>query len=141
MFATTSKYRKKQLKQKNKYNYCHSHNDWGPQKQLSTVFVPVYFWKTAEKPETDPQLLWEWQYVLVESIYIFIYMYMKPNYVYTGTCAWRTAILIIIEGHETAFNGMSVCIIPCLTILIHIFKGLSIDLTNGSPQILTNGSP
>ena len=23
--------------------------------------VPAYYWKTIEKPETDPQLLWEWQ--------------------------------------------------------------------------------
>ena len=24
--------------------------------------VPVYYWETVEKPETDPQLLWEWQH-------------------------------------------------------------------------------
>jgi hypothetical protein len=28
-----------------------------------TAFEPVYFWKTLERPETDPQLLWEWQYL------------------------------------------------------------------------------
>jgi hypothetical protein len=30
--------------------------------------IPVYYWKTVEKPETDPQLLWEWQYdVFIEN--------------------------------------------------------------------------
>jgi hypothetical protein len=36
-------------------------------KQLSFLAFPrlsepVYYWKTVEKSETDPQILWEWQY-------------------------------------------------------------------------------
>jgi hypothetical protein len=42
--------------------YCHSQNNWGPQNSSQRFSIPVYYWKTAEKPETDPQLLWEWQY-------------------------------------------------------------------------------
>jgi hypothetical protein len=45
--------------------YCHSHNNWGPRNSFQRLLVPVYFWKTVEKPETDPQLLWEWQYRLM----------------------------------------------------------------------------
>ncbi len=43
--------------------YCHSHNNWGPQNSFQLFLVPVYYWKNLEKPETDPQLLWEWQYL------------------------------------------------------------------------------
>jgi hypothetical protein len=43
--------------------YCHSHNNWGPWNSVQRFLVPVYYWKTVRKPETDPQLLWEWQYV------------------------------------------------------------------------------
>jgi hypothetical protein len=43
--------------------YCDSHNNWGPQNSFQRFVVPVYYWKTVEKPETDPQLLWEWHYV------------------------------------------------------------------------------
>jgi hypothetical protein len=41
--------------------YCHSHNNWGPRTSFQRLLVPVYYWKTIQKPETDPQLLWEWQ--------------------------------------------------------------------------------
>jgi hypothetical protein len=27
--------------------------------------VPVYYWKTVEKPDSDPELLWEWQYFIL----------------------------------------------------------------------------
>ncbi len=40
--------------------YCHSHNNWGPRNSFQQFSVPVYYWKTAEKPETDFQLLWKW---------------------------------------------------------------------------------
>ncbi len=46
------------------YLYCHSHNNWGPRNSFQRLLVPVYFWKTVERPETDPRLLWEWQYML-----------------------------------------------------------------------------
>ncbi len=39
--------------------YCHSHNNWGPRNSFQRFLVPVYYWKTVEKPETGPQLLWE----------------------------------------------------------------------------------
>ncbi len=41
--------------------YCQSHNNWGPRNGFQRFIVPVYQWKTAEKPGTDPQLSWEWQ--------------------------------------------------------------------------------
>jgi hypothetical protein len=37
--------------------YCQSHNN-----SFQRFLVLVYYWKTVWKPETDPQLLWEWQY-------------------------------------------------------------------------------
>jgi hypothetical protein len=40
-------------------SYCHSHNNWGPRNNFQRFLVPVYYWKAVEKPETDPQLLWE----------------------------------------------------------------------------------
>jgi hypothetical protein len=42
--------------------YCHAHNNWGPRNSFQRFLVPVYYWKTVEKPETDPQLFWVWQY-------------------------------------------------------------------------------
>ena len=48
---------------KSPHPYCHSHRNWGPQNSFQRFLVQVYYWKTVEKPETDPQLLWEWQYV------------------------------------------------------------------------------
>jgi hypothetical protein len=48
--------------------YCHSHNIWGPRNSFRRFLVPVYYWETVEKPETDPQLLWEWQYCEFTSI-------------------------------------------------------------------------
>jgi hypothetical protein len=44
------------------HQHCHSHNNWGPWNSFRRFLVPVYYWKTVEKPETDPQLSWEWQY-------------------------------------------------------------------------------
>jgi hypothetical protein len=35
------------------YTYCHSHNNWGPRNSFQRFLVPVYCWKTIEKPETD----------------------------------------------------------------------------------------
>jgi hypothetical protein len=46
-----------------KISYCHSHNNWGPRNNFQRFLVLVFYWKTVEKPETDPQLLWEWQYL------------------------------------------------------------------------------
>ncbi len=48
------------------HTYCHSHNNWGPQNSFPLFLVLVYYWKTIEKPETDPQLLWEWQYLYMQ---------------------------------------------------------------------------
>jgi hypothetical protein len=33
----------------------------GRETAFNSFLVPVYYWKTVEKPKTDPQLLWEWQ--------------------------------------------------------------------------------
>ncbi len=41
--------------------HCHSHNNLGLRNDFQRFWVPVYYWKTVEKPETDPQLLCEWQ--------------------------------------------------------------------------------
>ena len=35
--------------------YCHSHNNWGPWNSFQRLLVPVYYWKSVKKPETDPQ--------------------------------------------------------------------------------------
>jgi hypothetical protein len=53
------------------WHLFYSHNNWGPRNSFQRLLVPVYYWKIVEKPETDPQLLWEWQYVLAR-IYIFV---------------------------------------------------------------------
>jgi hypothetical protein len=42
---------------KTKCMYCRSHNDGGPRNSFQRFLVPVYYWKTVKKPETDPQLL------------------------------------------------------------------------------------
>jgi hypothetical protein len=53
--------------------YCHSHNNWGPRNSFQRLLVPVYYWKPLERPETDPQLLWEWQeYILCKTMLMHI---------------------------------------------------------------------
>ncbi len=42
-------------------SYCHSHNNRGALNGFERFLVPVYYWETAEKPETDPQLLSQWR--------------------------------------------------------------------------------
>ncbi len=62
--------------------YCHSHNNWGPWNSFQRFLVPVYYWETVEKPETDPQLLGEWQYLRYSQRSITHSTYLST------WCAW-----------------------------------------------------
>jgi hypothetical protein len=39
------------------FYYCHSHNNWGPRNSFQRFLVPIYYWRTVEKPETDPSII------------------------------------------------------------------------------------
>jgi hypothetical protein len=59
---------KKMKKLVNKHNKkLHFLYIWGPRNGFQRFLAPVYYWKTVEKSETEPQLLWE-----MEVYYVYI---------------------------------------------------------------------
>ncbi len=91
-------------------HYCHSHNHWWPQKQLSMVLISVYYWKTVEKPETDP-----WHYgtaLRLGMSMLCIWRYSSPfqceieNHVHSmGSDLYCMGVMIGTAGVVSALYG------------------------------------
>jgi hypothetical protein len=107
-----------------KMHYCHSHNNWGPRNSFQPLLVPVYYWKTVENSETDPQLLWEWQYVLLPSIcarahslYTYIHTHTHTYiYIYITTYLY-THIYTYMNAYNRRSRAINVC---TRSLFIHI---------------------
>ncbi len=94
----------------------HSHTDWGPRNSFQRFWEPVYYWKSVNKPETDPQLVWERQYFKSSMMAHFSasllqenrWKPLKKSQLFCNQQWHTTANLKIIDVRYRDFNGFPV---------------------------------
>ncbi len=118
----------------NIYTYCHSHNNWGPWNSFQRFLVPGYYWKTVETPETDPQLLWEWQYVHVcMPISGTVH---KDAHIYTHTNKYITCVSFVtyLKMWRAAAYRASSLLVACMITCARVCVCEWVSVCNVTPQ-------